>query len=150
MMPLLRSGIAKEYTVMNRFNRTVIIFLSISSASVALAVPGHSREFVGVWQGVDPEDGSLQTVTITETEQRKVRVLVHDTWFTLCGGDRGLGQGLGVWITPRILDVQDYVLTCQNGETKAGPTRFILGRQGAMQRNLAPPSPAITYYRISR
>ena len=135
---------------MNRFIRTVIILVLAWGASIAMAAPGYPTEFTGVWQGVDPDDGSLQTLTITETERRAVQVLVHDTWFTLCGGDRGLGKGLGILISPKILDVQDYALTCQNGETKAGPTRFTLRPKGVMQRILAPPSPPISYYRISR
>ncbi len=127
-----------------------LTLLLLAGTTAVHAAPSKLSRFVGAWQAVDPEDGSLQTLTISRHDNGTVNLLVHDSYFALCDGDRGLGQGTGVLSQPRTLNVADYRLTCfPSGTTKSGPTTLTLNRDGTLTRVLAPPSPSITYFRYS-
>lgn len=131
--------------------RLVSLLIVLITVPPAIAETSRMSAWIGIWQAVDPEDGSLQTLSITRTSPNSAVVLIHDSHFTLCNGDLGLGQGNGNLINPRQLDVPDYKVTCfHSGLTKGGGTSFTLERDGALRRTLAPPSPGITYYRIGR
>ena len=129
------------------FLRVVVLMCLGGLVAPASALP--MAEFFGIWQGVDPEDGSLQTLTITDAGARRAGILVHDTWFSLCQGELGVGQGTGV-LTRNTLEVADYQLSCGSGSARGGATRFTRGAHGVLKRVLAPPSPPIVYYRIGR
>jgi hypothetical protein len=136
---------------MNTALKIILTLLLLASRTATPASPSTLSRFIGDWQAVDPDDGSLQTMTISRNvDGTTVRVLVHDSYFSLCDGDRGLGQGTGVLSPSRTLTVADYRLTCfPSGTTKKGPTTLTLNRDGSLTRVLAPPSPAITYFRYS-
>jgi hypothetical protein len=52
------------------------------------------KYFIGLWEGVDPNDGSRRTVSISDNDQDGVFDLVqYDTYWTLCGDDRGVTDG---------------------------------------------------------
>ncbi len=53
--------------------------------------------FVGLWEGVDPNDGSRRMISISDNDGDGVFELVqYDTFWTLCGNDiRGIAQGSG-------------------------------------------------------
>jgi hypothetical protein len=135
---------------MNTALKKVLTLLLLAGATAVPASPSKLDRFIGAWQAVDPDDGSLQTLTISRHDNSTVNLLVHDSYFALCDGDRGLGQGTGVIVPPRTLKVADYRLTCfPSGATKGGPTTLTLNRDGTLTRVLAPPSPSITYFRYS-
>jgi len=135
---------------MNRL-KIILALALLAGATEAIAAPSYYSRFIGSWQAVDPEDGSLQNLTISRTDNDTVQLLVHDSYFALCDGDLGLGRGTGVVTNSKTLTFPDYALTCfTSGTTKEGPTTFTLQPDGALKRVLAPPSPSITYYRISR
>ena len=51
---------------------------------------------IGLWSGVDNVDGSLRTVSISDPEGDGVfTILAHDTYWSLCAGDRGIGKTTG-------------------------------------------------------
>ena len=55
-----------------------------------------SRHFLGLWEGVDVNDGSRRTVSITDQNRDGVlEVASRDTFWTLCDGDRGLELATG-------------------------------------------------------
>ena len=135
---------------MNTSLKMMLTLILVAGTTEISAAPSKLGRFIGAWQAVDPEDGSLQTLTITRRDDTSVNVLVHDSYFALCYGDRGLGQGTGVVTQPGTLSVSDYRLTCfPSGTTKGGPTTLTLNRDGTLTRVLAPPSPPITYFRYS-
>lgn len=135
--------------IMNSLFKIIFSLSLLAEATAISAAPSNLARFIGSWQAVDPEDGSLQNLTISRNDNGSVQLLVHDSYFALCDGDRGLGQGTGVLTHPRTLTFSDYTLTCfPNGITRGGPTTFTLERDGALKRTLAPPSPSITYYRV--
>ena len=135
---------------MNTSMRTLLTLILLAGATATPAAPSKLGKFIGAWQAVDPDDGSLQTLTISRRDNASANVLVHDSYFALCDGDRGLGQGTGVLTQAKTLSVSDYRLTCfPSGTTKGGPTTLILNRDGTLTRVLAPPSPPITYFRYS-
>lgn len=136
-----------------KFQLKKVFFLVIFLIAVPPATAETSRmsALIGLWQAVDPEDGSLQTLSIIRASSNTARILIHDSHFTLCNGDLGLGEGNGHLTNPRQLMVPDYKVTCfPSGLSKGGATSFTLDRDGALNRTLAPPSPGITYYRTGR
>ena len=135
---------------LNTSLKTLLTLIMVAGSTGISASPSKLGKFVGAWQAVDPEDGSLQTLTISRDNSDSANVLVHDSYFALCDGDRGLGQGTGALSQARTLSVSDYHLTCfPGGATKGGPTTLTLNRDGTLTRVLAPPSPPITYFRYS-
>jgi hypothetical protein len=84
--------------------KIVKIVKIVSLAVVAVALIGAtssgkrnmSRHFLGLWEGVDVNDGSLRTVSITDQNRDGVlEVASRDTFWTLCDGDRGLELASG-------------------------------------------------------
>jgi hypothetical protein len=55
-----------------------------------------NRHFLGLWEGVDVNDGSKRTVSITDRDgDGTFEVASRDTYWTLCSGDRGLELATG-------------------------------------------------------
>ena len=72
----------------------------VGSTAIAGNDSGHSddvEDFIGFWMGVDPADGSFIKTSIADNDQDDVaEVLLHDTFSTVCGADRGIFSGSGV------------------------------------------------------
>ncbi len=136
---------------MKPLHLTILALWILTGTTATFASPSNIGPFIGAWQAVDPEDGSLQTLTISRNDDGTAHLLIHDTYFALCNGDRGLGHGTGLLSQAKTLSVSDYRLTCfSSGISKGGPTTLTLNRNGTLTRILAPPSPVITYFRYSR
>ncbi|HSF14120.1 MAG TPA: hypothetical protein VLK65_01050 [Vicinamibacteria bacterium] len=75
--------------------------LSIATVSVVLLAAGgtnkkSNRPFLGLWEGVDVNDGSKRTISITDHDRDSVvEVAARDTYWTLCDGDRGIELAKG-------------------------------------------------------
>jgi hypothetical protein len=55
---------------------------------------GSGNYFVGLWEGVDVNDGSRRTVSISDNDRDSVFELSqYDTFWSLCGDDRGVTAG---------------------------------------------------------
>ena len=75
----------------------VVLFVLLSAVflvSMVSADSGSRAYFVGLWEGVDPNDGSRRTVSISDNDRDGVYDLSqYDTFWTLCGDDRGVTAG---------------------------------------------------------
>lgn len=130
----------------------VLIVVSALCALVATGGPvtqGEVHQFVGLWEAVDPDDGGHQALSITDNGDRTVKLLVYDTFFSLCNGDRGIGQGTGIPAPGRSLRSDDFTVTCfATNQTETTPTSFSLNHDGTLFRVRATLSPII-YHRTS-
>lgn len=76
------------------------VLLIAPLAVVTLGASGartkSSRQFLGLWEGVDVNDGSKRTVSITDRDRDGIlEVASRDTYWSLCDGDRGLELATG-------------------------------------------------------
>jgi hypothetical protein len=111
--------------------------------------PGDLRQFVDLWEAVDPDDGGHQVLSITDNGNGTGKLLVYDTFFSLCNGSRGIGQGTGVSLPGRSLQSDDFTVTCfETNQTQTTPTTFRLNPDGTLSRVRATLSPII-YHRTS-
>lgn len=73
---------------------------------------GRHRYLLGLWEGVDVNDGSKRTVSITDRDRDGTfEVDSRDTYWTLCDGDRGLEMAVGDVRDDRVLETVG-VVTC--------------------------------------
>ena len=57
---------------------------------------GQDKRFLGLWEGVDPNDGSRRTISITDNDDDgELEVAARDTFWSLCDGDRGIELATG-------------------------------------------------------
>jgi len=110
-----------------------------------------ANSFIGLWEGVDPDDGGHQVLSISNGGQGGVNLLLYDTYFTLCNGGRGLSSGSG---TParKTLVSEDYKTYCfDTQQTKAGARTYKMDPSGNILKvdrsssNLAP----VIYHRTN-
>jgi hypothetical protein len=114
--------------------------------------PTREVDLIGLWEGVDPADGSLTQRSITCDAGGACRVLGSDQFFSFCenSGGRGLLAGTGS-IENGALAVPDFSLTCADGSaTPEFFTRFSLDRRnGTLVEDTDGPPPTITFHRLS-
>ena len=73
------------------------------------------KRFLGLWEGVDVNDGSKRTISITDHDGDRVfEVASRDTFWTLCNGDRGLEVASGGVDDQGILTTEGVVI-CFDG-----------------------------------
>ncbi len=85
---------------MKRLLALMLVLLSVtllvSIASANDGNKGRKSYFIGLWEGVDPNDGSRRTISISDNDGDGVFDLTqYDTFWTLCGSDRGISKGTG-------------------------------------------------------
>ena len=56
----------------------------------------HSSQFLGVWEGVDEQDGSLIKALITPGGKNEFKFLWYETYWRTCDGGRGIFKGTGL------------------------------------------------------
>ena len=102
---------------MKRFLLITLVLLSgIFLVSLVSADGGSNPNFVGLWEGVDPNDGSRRTVSITDNDRDGVYdVQQYDTFWSLCGDDSGVVSGSAT-LDGDILHFEGS-LTCRSGAT---------------------------------
>jgi hypothetical protein len=131
----------------------VLILAVALCALVAMggsATQAEVHQFVGLWEAVDPDDGGHQVLSITDNGDGTVKLLVYDTFFSLCNGGRGIGQGTGQSLAGRSLESEDFTVTCfETNETQTTPTTFRLDPDGTLFRVRTSLSPII-YHRTSK
>jgi hypothetical protein len=128
----------------------LIALFAIVRPIAGQATPGEVRQFVALWEAVDPDDGSHQVLSITDNGDGTVKLLLYDTSFTLCGGGTGIGRGTGQPLAGRSLKSDDFSVTCfETNETQTTPTTFTLDHDGTLFRLRATLSPII-YHRTSK
>lgn len=135
-----------------------LFVLTTHMSSPALARDFHEgksdiQQFIGLWEGIDPDDGGHQTMSLTDNGDGKVKLLLHDTFFSLCEGGRGIAQGTGEIESRHSLKFDDFVVKCfeDSSTTEVLKTliTLILNRDGTLFRGATGPLSAITYHRTS-
>lgn len=72
--------------------------------------------FLGLWEGIDPLDGSDVLASITNIDgDGTIEILWRESFYALCEGDQGIVQGSGTIGEDGIL-LTDEFLTCFNKE----------------------------------
>ncbi|MEJ2085351.1 MAG: hypothetical protein P8Y44_06700 [Acidobacteriota bacterium] len=105
---------------MNRLLIAVAMVTAFINPWAATGADPRSLEhnFLGLWEGVDVNDGSKRTISITDHENDGVfEVASRDTFWTLCNGDRGLEIASGVVDDEGIL-VTEGVVNCFDDPTQ--------------------------------
>ena len=93
------------------------VVLSVSAGSLDRA-PAANRHFLGLWEGVDVNDGSKRTVSITDHDDDGIfEVDSRDSFWTLCEGDRGLERATGGVRPDGVLETDGLVTCFSNGIT---------------------------------
>ncbi len=69
--------------------------LLLGSGAQATESASEIRRFAGLWEGVDPGDGSLTQRSITCDAEGACEVLGADSFFRLCDGEQGILAGSG-------------------------------------------------------
>jgi hypothetical protein len=108
-------------------------------------------DFVGLWAGIDLDDGSFAQRAISCERDRTCQVLGSDQFFSFCPGSegRGLLQGTGT-IADGVLDLPEFTLTCADGTSVGFPTIFSLDRRnGTLIEDTDGPPATFTFYRLS-
>ena len=103
-----------------------IVFTSLVSA---YALEGKTY-FIGLWQGVDPLDGSENLISITLNKDGTFNIIGSESYWTFCDGGRGIVKGTGHLIYQGTLDhlgilEADETLTCFSGGTADYTEQFI-------------------------
>ena len=137
-------------------NKTIAKLFPLLTLLISLngwAAPADIRPFIGLWEAVDAKDGSLLTLSISRLDKKTARLLVHDTYWTLCSGDRGVAEGTADVSTEKTLESHDYTVTCFE-DSGTGPMTITLTRNpdGTLTR-LGPPETLgdpVIYHRINK
>ena len=131
----------------------IIIVVLALCALVAMGGPatqGEVRQLVGLWEAVDQDDGGHQVLSITNNGDGTVKLLVYDTFFSLCDGGRGIGEGTGQPLPGRSLQSDDFTVTCfETNEAQTTPTTFRLDPDGTLFRVRASLAPII-YHGVNK
>ena len=110
------------------------------------------RAFVGLWQGIDPFDGSVQLLSIACSDQTTCDVRLTDTVFTDCDGGTGFAQGEGI-IEDDLLAVETFDLTCNDGTSLIASEVFVPDFANGTLINLdarSDISPPTAFHRLSQ
>ncbi|HKH20103.1 MAG TPA: hypothetical protein VKB53_04235 [Gammaproteobacteria bacterium] len=132
-----------------RSMRSLMVAFFMVSAPIASMAAQSVEAFVGLWEGVDPNDGGHQILSIADNGDGTVKLLLHDTTFTLCPTDEGVSEGTGIVQSNDDLKSADFTLTCLATQMpQAIPTTFHL-ENGVLHRIRATPLRPVDYYRTS-
>lgn len=99
---------------------TVLFLAAASAALLGNGGKGHRsvRPFLGLWEGVDVNDGSKRTISITDHDgDGVVEVASRDTYWTLCDGDRGIERATGGVRHDGVLATQGLVTCFESSAT---------------------------------
>ena len=137
--------------------KIAILFISTLWSVVvshnALASDHNLRRFIGLWQAVDPVDGSLSTISINKLSNDTVHLLYNDTYFYLCNGGRGLGVGNGTRSGRNAIEFSGITYTCEDKKIPPVniPASFTLDTSGALIEVDEDPNRTQTiFYKTSR
>lgn len=115
----------------------------------------RTERFVGLWEGVDPEDGALQVLSVTDNNDGTVKLLLYATFWTRCDGERGIAQATAKVSEDQSLKSDDYVITCfKTDETVDIEVEVITltlnSDETLTEDRSALDAPSVTYHRVSK
>lgn len=67
--------------------------------------------FIGLWQGVDPDDGSEVQRSITLNHDGDFSILGYESYYTGCVGRRGVVTATGTFTRGKLV-AEDFTLSC--------------------------------------
>jgi hypothetical protein len=111
----------------------------------------QTADFIGLWAGVDLDDGSFSQRAITCDRERTCRVLGSDQFLSFCprAEGRGLLEGEGR-IEDGVLNLPEFTLTCADGTSVGIPTTFSLDRRnGTLVEDTDGPPATFSFHRLS-
>lgn len=133
----------------NLFIMTITL-LALAAPVAGRADSGNIKPFVGLWEAVDPEDGSHQILSITDNADGTAKLRLYDTYFTLCNGGRAIGEGTASVTKKQSLDSEDFIVKCFKPKaTHPTPTTLTKNADGTLTRDRATLSPLI-YFQTSK
>ena len=82
---------------MKRFALSILVVAALLVLGFAAAAgnAGSGKRFLGLWQGIDPVDGSSQTVEISRGADGGFELLWAESYWTVCDGRRAVLRGTG-------------------------------------------------------
>ena len=106
-----------------------LIVMGLNGQSV-LANKEKAIPIVGLWEGIDLDDGASHLRSIRRNEDGTFSLTGNSTYFTLCGGtDRGLILGTGVYENG-VLKAKSTLTCFNNGRTVEGlVSNYLLDRK---------------------
>ena len=116
---------------MKRLIKPVVVL----AALLCVLTPGahgspNGKRFIGLWEGVDLNDGAKRTISITDNDGDGVlEVAARDTFWTLCNGDRGLEQSTGTVHEDGVLRVKGVVRCFEDGKEISLEHHFTYSRR---------------------
>ncbi|WP_027158289.1 DUF2147 domain-containing protein [Methylobacter luteus] len=112
----------------------VALFM-LAASIISRAQAGDASNFVGLWETIDPDDGSHQVLSITHNGDGAFKLLIYDTYFNSCNGGRGLVQGTGKVSAEGTLKSDDFTITCfENEDTETASVIFSRNSDGTLTR----------------
>ena len=75
---------------------SIVVFSIILASTVQAGGLFQKLYFIGLWQGVDNNDGSEAQRAITLNSDGTFNIIGQEPYTNGCGGDRGLVTGTGV------------------------------------------------------
>jgi hypothetical protein len=97
----------------------VLLFVPVAMAGE----DGSSRFFLGLWEGIDPSDGSGVLYSLSDIDRDGViEIIGRETFFTTCNGE-GVVTGKGTAKQGSLL-VAEVLLKCRSGPEFPAPATF--------------------------
>ena len=128
-----------------------LLLLVIVFSSIACTELNRRSKLSGLWEGIDPGNGSLTQRQIT-CEEDNCLVLGSSSFWSFCNSARGLLRGEGL-IDGNDLNVPDFTLTCiEDGRNISVDTTFSLDirNRELFEKTVNPDINPITFHKVSR
>ena len=90
---------------------SAMVALPVVLTQFASATEKGNRLFLGIWEGIDPTDGSAQQILISGGDNGVFKLLWYETFWSICEGKRGVTNGTGELADKDTL-VVDIVISC--------------------------------------
>ena len=130
----------------------MLLILAIMFSSIACTSQNSRSQLNGLWEGIDPGNGSLTQRQITCEKDNSCLVLGSSSFWSFCDSARGLLRGEGL-IEDKDLNVPGFTLTCtDDGRNISVDTTFSLDirNQELFEQTVNPDIDPITFHKISR
>ena len=126
----------------------IVVFSIILASNVNAG--SHGRYFTGLWQGIDPNDGSESLRSIVKNDEGTFDIIGTESYFSACNGPSGVVIGTG--------ELEDGDILCTiTIECIGGPTfedieqRYVPDRLNKTLLEVSTSGyPTIILHRISR
>ena len=129
----------------------IILIFSICFTPLADAkMVNKGAGFIGLWQGVDPLDGSEVLRSITLDENGNFNIIGSETYFSGCGSDRGIVEATG-YLDNGVLITEGYTLKCyESRKTIPVDVEYVRDKEnGTLTEVIGGDFPPVILHRIS-